>query len=119
MVSGASNRWTHFGARLKPLTTSGADHHSADSRSLAAFAHNNSNKNGQQRAQTTTSLGQALGGNQVGEVSASDDADDADDDQDSEALLYKMEMSRHQYHTHHLILLPPKRSPQNVARGEQ
>lgn len=88
------NRWTHFGARLKPLTTIGSDHHGADSKSLVAISlggqnNNNNNKhnNNMQQAQLRASVGQTPNGNQVGDQ---DDNEDLDDDQDSEALLYKM-----------------------------
>lgn len=91
------NRWTHFGARLRPLTSVGAasDHHGADSKSLAAIAfggqngnNNNLNNNNNMHQQQRAAVGQPLNSNQVGDQDDNEDLDD--DDQDSEALLYKM-----------------------------
>lgn len=83
------NRWTHFGARLRPLV---GDHHSASSKPLAAFEMSSSSQNQNQKSQAPASNTlhhvAPLSGNQVNENEDADD--DLDDDQDNEALLYKM-----------------------------
>lgn len=92
--SPGGNRWTHFGARLRPLTTSGMrDHNEAASKSLPAIVYNgntvSNNNNMQQQRSQLKQAGSSLplNTNQVGD---GDEDDDLNDDQDSEALLYKM-----------------------------
>lgn len=87
--SSSGNRWTHFGARLRPLISPGVgntqlEHQTAaDSKSPVAVAFTGNNGYGTQ--QTTLQDRRApLVGNDLG------DKEDLDDDQDNEALLYKM-----------------------------
>lgn len=118
------NRWTHFGARLRPLTTIGSDHHGADSKSLVAISlggqnnnnnnHNNNNNNMQQAAQQRAPVGQPLNGNQVGDQ---EDNEDLDDDQDSEALLYKM-MQQQGFLTGSIWQQNQQQQPQQQENGQ-
>ena len=103
--SSGGNRWTHFGARLRPLTSTGTlDHHEAAANSPRSIASrppaSGSNaaflpQQQQQQQQVnrapvraSNSVGQPMVGNSL-DSSGSDDSDD-EDDFDGEALLYKM-----------------------------
>lgn len=68
-----SNRWTHFGARLRPLAN-GVEYHGAASSASSK----------------TLASQQPPARAQADQPQAGADQDDDDDDQDSEALLYKM-----------------------------
>ena len=85
----AGNRWTHFGARLKPLGGAG-DHQSAASspalsapsrQVVAAFANSNKLDSGDKDS--------------VAGDSGAAAANEEDDDEDDEALLYKMMQQQH------------------------
>lgn len=84
------SRWTHFGARLRPLQTGLSpgigqqDHREAASNSKSLVL------SPRQMQQTRASSNRPeLSSNQLDSTSA-DEGEDPDDDQDSEALLYKM-----------------------------
>lgn len=117
-TSGAANRWTHFGARLRPLTSSNGggpgqlDHHheaASSSKATAALAdpslghpQQQQQYSRQQGHQTAVGGGRGaanpvvqLQGNNVdgrgGETASTNQEDEEDeDDLDSEALLYKL-----------------------------
>ena len=91
----ASNRWTHFGARLRPLAQANGneldDHHevAANSKSMAAISpRTGSTSNGLQQRGGQSAAG---GPQQIGtSTNGAPEPDELDDDQDNEALLYKM-----------------------------
>lgn len=86
-ASTVSNRWTHFGARLKPLATAPLPHdHYEGAPNSPAYSKVSSQPAGRKPTSATKAQVHAKSTNEL----ADDDQDDADDDQDSEALLYKM-----------------------------
>lgn len=97
----ASNRWTHFGARLRPLAASagaaltlvasGGDQHAANSKSLASTVpfggQAATSASSRQRAPAPARPAQPA---RAASAASAPDDDDDDDELDSEALLYKM-----------------------------